>query len=171
MKFKRVTALALSLVLLLALSSCGLTTTTDGLACKLNADRRTYTVEGYLLCEEGCYDTSVNGYDIETCTHHLTEITIDHYKKWPVSNVGSSAFENCKHLQTERRRNISQCIKTGTENFFHIPLQTFLICKRFLGSPGETVDRICIRIPTALRKIIMKKICTPALAEQKMTGN
>ncbi|MBO5879419.1 MAG: leucine-rich repeat domain-containing protein [Clostridia bacterium] len=101
MKLKRLTVAAISSVLLFALTSCGLTNTTDGLSCTLNSDRRTYTVNGFEICEEGCYDVNSEDFkkeDVENCTHHATSIKIANYKKWPVSNVGVAAFAGCTHI-------------------------------------------------------------------------
>ena len=112
MKLKRVTVVVLAVVLLFALSSCGLTTTTDALVCSLNSNRRTYTVDGFEVCENGCYDPE-SEYNVEDCNCHPANIVIDHYKKWPVSNVGIAAFEGCTHIQTVELGKRVQYIETS----------------------------------------------------------
>ncbi len=109
MKLKRVTVVLLSLVLLFSLASCGLTTTTEGLVCTLNGNRRTYTLKRYEPCGEECKgELCEEGHVV-----HPTSVVVDYYKKWPVSHIGNDAFKDCTHIEFLELGELVQYVEGG----------------------------------------------------------
>ena len=76
-----------------------------------------------------------------------------------------------EHPFPEGKRNIAQGVKGSPQDLFQMMFHPFMKQQTLFCGPGKTQERICIRIPAALGKIVMQEICSPAPSEQKVPGN